>query len=92
MTVAVSLLVTLYMILHPAHWLKDTMELTHMDFDYRVFLIGLGLFYLGAAWAFHKYISAAMAKVLGRLMLAVTKGKKQRKEYKTIREGIWASN
>jgi cation-transporting ATPase 13A3/4/5 len=91
-TVAASLLLTLYMILRPAHWLKDTMELTHMDLDYRIFLIGLGLFYLGAAWVFQKYISAPMAKALGRLVLAVTGGRRQRKEYKNIREGIWASD
>lgn len=92
MTIVLSLLLTICMVLSPGHWLKKTMELTSMELSYKIFLVGLGVFYLGVAWVFQKYGALPIAKALGNLRIAVTGNKKRRKEYKHILEELWASS
>ena len=83
-TVALTLLISSYMLLNPVHWVRHTMQLTKMNWDYKLFLIVLGLFYLAIAWVFERHISQHLAKLLGHWKEKATGRTKQRKAYKVI--------
>ncbi|KAI9158814.1 Cation-transporting ATPase [Paramyrothecium foliicola] len=82
LTIAGSLVVTVYMILKPAHRVKKIMQLTSMSLDYRFFLIGLGLVYVLLAWAYEKHVGMRIARALGHVKERLTGKAKQRKAYK----------
>ncbi|RSL40941.1 hypothetical protein CEP53_013061 [Fusarium sp. AF-6] len=85
-TVAITLLITLYMILVPAQWVTNLMELTKMSWDYELFLIGLGGTYFVVAWAFEHFLALQLARYIGIVKVRITGKTKKRKEYKVIRE------
>lgn len=84
-----ALVVTLYLVMGPAHWFKKLMDLTHMSWGYKMFLMGLGVMYLLMAWTFEKHFAMPLARWLGVAKQSMTGRAKRRKEYKTIREDIW---
>lgn len=86
MTIAATLLMTLYLVLGPVHWLKKGMQLTKISWDFKLFLITLGLIYLGLAWTGEHHLFQRLARVIGTLKQAVTGKRKQRKQYKVIKE------
>lgn len=86
MTIIVTFVITLIMTLGPVHWLKHTMQLTKISWDFKLFLITLGFVYLGFAWTGEHYVFQKLARVMGKLKQAVTAKRKQRKQYKVIRE------
>ncbi|KAI5461058.1 hypothetical protein BGZ63DRAFT_356009 [Mariannaea sp. PMI_226] len=79
-------LLAVYMILSPAKWVTDSMELTKMSLDYKFFLILLGVAYVAVGWAFEKYISYKLARLIGDVRKRITGVSKKRKEYKVILE------
>ncbi|KAK3686010.1 hypothetical protein B0T22DRAFT_410822 [Podospora appendiculata] len=85
-TIAVTLGITAYMILGPAHWLKHLMQLTHVAWDFRLFIIALGVLYLSLAWVGEHYVFQRLARVIGHTKQSLTKKPKNRKEYKLIQE------
>ncbi|KAM4055966.1 p5-type ATPase cation transporter [Hirsutella rhossiliensis] len=88
-TIMLVLALTVYMVVAPAYWLSKVMDLTHISWGYRMFLMGLGLMYLLMAWTFEKHFAMPMARWLGVAKQRLTGRAKRRKEYKTIREEIW---
>ncbi|EQK99892.1 hypothetical protein OCS_04395 [Ophiocordyceps sinensis CO18] len=88
-TIMLALVVTLYLVMGPAHWFKKLMDLTHMSWGYKMFLMGLGVMYLLMAWTFEKHFAMPLARWLGVAKQSMTGRAKRRKEYKTIREDIW---
>ncbi|KAF4837814.1 putative cation-transporting ATPase [Colletotrichum tropicale] len=87
-TVGVTLLITLYMILFPAHSVKRLMQLTNTNLDFELFMILLGAVYLAAAWTSEKYVFQKLARVAGVFKEHVLKTPKQRKQYKIILENM----
>ncbi len=85
-TVVIALLITVYMILVPAQWVINLMELTKMSWDYELFLIGLGVAYFVVAWAFEHFLALQLARYIGVVKERITGKTKKRKEYKIIRE------
>lgn len=85
-TIAATLVISLYMILGPAHWLKHGMQLTRISWDFKLYLITLGLVYFGVAWSSEHYLFQRIARVIGKLRQAATGQRKTRKQYKVIRE------
>lgn len=85
-TIGVALAITVYMVMGPAHWVKKVMQLTKMSWDFKLFLITLGLVYLGLAWTSEYHVFQRLAAVVGKVKSAVTGSKKKRKQYKVIRE------
>ncbi|KAF7562565.1 hypothetical protein G7046_g1558 [Stylonectria norvegica] len=81
-------LVTVYMVLAPAHWLRKLMELTGMSWDYELFLIALGAAYLVIAWGYERYFSLPLARFIGTAKQRITGNLKKRKEYKVIQESL----
>lgn len=87
-TIAVTLLITIYMILAPARSVKHLMQLTRTSWDFELFMILLGAIYLVAAWTSEKYLFQKLARVVGYFKQHVFKSPKQRKEYKVIMENM----
>jgi len=87
-TIAVTLMITLYMILGPAHSLRHLMQLTKTSWDFKIFMILLGGVYLATAWTSEKYIFQKLSRAAGYFKERILKRPKQRKEYKTILESM----
>jgi len=87
-TIALASGTTGYMVSNPAFWLEKLMELSGMSWDYKLFLILLGLVYLAMAWAYEKALSVPLARLLGYVSQRLTRQAKRRKEYKSIQEGM----
>jgi cation-transporting ATPase 13A2 len=87
-TIAVALSVTAYMILGPAQWVTHLMQLTKITWDFKLYIIGLGLAYIGLAWVGEYYVFQPLARAIGKAKTALTKRTKKRKEYKVILEGM----
>ncbi len=85
-TIGVTLLVTVYMVLGPAHWLKKLMALTKISWDFKFFIIAMGLAYFVTAWAGERYVFQRVARLIVQTKRAITKRTKKRKEYKVIQE------
>ena len=85
-TIAVTLLISLYLTIYPAHWLKKLMQLTHVSWDFKGLIIALGLAYLVVGWLGEKHIFPQLARLIGTVKKSVAKGSKKRKEYKVIQE------
>ncbi|GKT50259.1 putative CDP-alcohol phosphatidyltransferase class-I family protein [Colletotrichum spaethianum] len=87
-TIAATLLITLYMIVGPAHSVRHLMQLTKTSWDFEVFMIILGGVYFAAAWTSEKYIFQKLARAAGYFKERVLNRPKQRKEYKIILENM----
>ncbi|KAK2047693.1 ATPase [Colletotrichum somersetense] len=87
-TIAVTLMITLYMILVPAHSVRHLMQLTKTSWYFKMFMILLGGVYLATAWASEKYIFQKLAWAVGYFKERVLKRPKQRKAYKVILENM----
>lgn len=85
-TIAITLLITLHLVLSPAHFLRKGMQLTTISWDFKLFLITLGLIYLAVAWTGEHHLFQSLARVIGKLKQAVTGKRKKRKQYKVIKE------
>lgn len=77
-------MVSTYMLLGPAHWVRHTMQLTKMSWDYKLFLLVLGFAYLAIAWFFERHLARQLSKLFGRWKEMATGRTKQRKAYKII--------
>lgn len=85
-TIVIALLISVYMVLAPAKWVTDLMELTKMSWDYELFLIGLGIAYMLVAWGFEQYLAVPLARLVGTMKQRITGASKKRKQYKVILE------
>ncbi|KUI71122.1 hypothetical protein VM1G_06629 [Cytospora mali] len=85
-TIGATLLISLYMVMGPAHWLRKAMQLTWMSWGFKLFLVTLGLVYVGVAWTGEHYVFQKVAKIIGDVKGRVTGSQKKRKQYKIIRE------
>lgn len=74
------------MVLAPARWITNLMELTSMSKDFEFFLILIGLGYLTVAWAYEHYMALRLARIIGTVQQRVTGTAKKRKQYKIILE------
>ena len=80
---------SLYMLLDPAKWLADFMDLTPMALDYELFLLLLAMIGFGIAYGAERYLFPAMAKYVGRLSRVLRPShQKKRKQYKEILEAM----
>lgn len=86
LTITVTFCITIFMTLDPVHWVKKTMQLTKTSWDFKLFLVTLGFVYLGIAWTGEHHVFQRLARVIGKLKQAMTGRRKQRKQYKVIRE------
>ena len=86
-TIFVMLLISLYMLLDPAQWLADFMNLTEMSLDYELTLLALAAVGFAVAYGAERYVFPVMAKYIGRLKTRLRPSHtKKRKKYKEIME------
>jgi len=84
-TIAVALLVALYMLTDPADWLQNFMDLTDMSISYKLFLLALATVGFIVAYLAERYVFLAMAKYIGKLKTLLRPSHpKKRKRYKEI--------
>lgn len=86
MTIATTLLITVYMVAGPAQWLQRLMQLTYMAGDFKIFIITLGVLYFALAWAGENLIFQRLARLIGHAKQSITQKQKTRKQYKVILE------
>jgi len=85
-TIVVALLFATYMLLDPSKWLLSFMQLTDMKWDFKVFILTLGAGYIAIAWSLENYILPRLAKLLGDLLIMVSRTPKEKKKYKLVLE------
>ncbi|KAG5985473.1 hypothetical protein E4U55_000035 [Claviceps digitariae] len=88
-TVTAALVMTVYMIWSPAHWLQKLMELSSISPDYKLFLLLLGVFYFISAWVFNRHLAMPLARSIAYMQRKITGKAKKRKQYKIIQERMW---
>jgi cation-transporting ATPase 13A3/4/5 len=79
----VALLISSYMLLDPAKWLTDAMELTPMSGSFKTFIIGLAIAGFAVSSVGEKALFPRLAKLIAWWGKGVF-GEKKRKEYKQI--------
>jgi cation-transporting ATPase 13A3/4/5 len=85
-TIVVALLFSSYLLFDPSDSLAQFMQLTKMSWDFRTFILVLGVGYIALAWTSEKFMLPRLAKYLGMLKTAITSKPKQRKAYKLVLE------
>jgi len=85
-TIVVALLFATYMLLDPSQWMSSFMQLTDMQWDFKVFILALGVGYIALAWSLENYILPRLAKLLGFLQALVSRNPKEKKKYKVVLE------
>jgi cation-transporting ATPase 13A2 len=82
-----ALFVSTYLLLDPARWLFDFMELTYMSFDFKIFVLVLSGAGFAVSYFSEIFVFPRLAAVIGRVKEKVGK-KKKRKEYKLVIDGM----
>lgn len=85
-TIVVALLFSSYMLFDPSPGLASFMQITPMSWDFKTFILVLGMGYIAIAWVSENYVFPRLAKFLGILSTTVTGKPKQRKAYKLVLE------
>jgi len=74
------------MLFDPSDWLANFMQLTKMTWDFKTFILILGIGYISVAWTSENYILPRLGKYLGVLKEKISKLPKERKKYKLVLE------
>jgi cation-transporting ATPase 13A2 len=82
---ATALFITTYLLLDPAKWLLEFMELTYMSFNFKVFLLLLAFASFLLSYVSEIKIFPQLAAVVGKLKEKFGR-KKKRKDYKLVLE------
>jgi cation-transporting ATPase 13A3/4/5 len=85
-TIVVALLFSTYMLFDPSEWLAQFMQLTYMSWNFRSFILVLGIGYIAIAWTSEQYLLPRLAKYIGMAKTSITRKPKQRKQYKLVLE------
>jgi cation-transporting ATPase 13A2 len=87
-TIVVTSLFTSYMLFDPSESFAAFMQLTPMSWDFKSFILVLGIGYVALAWTAENYLLPRLAKYLGVLKTAITRTPKKRKTYKLVLEEL----
>jgi len=85
-TIVVALLFSSYMLLDPSQALARFMQLTYLSWEFKSFILVLGVGYIAMGWTSENFLLPRLAKYLGILKTSITKKPKQRKTYKRVIE------
>ncbi|KAK3373986.1 hypothetical protein B0T24DRAFT_576743 [Lasiosphaeria ovina] len=85
-TITVTLLFTVVMVSGTVPFLESLMQLTYISWDFKFFIVVLGVSYLGLAYIGEHYVFQRLARLIGHAKQSFTKQAKNRKQYKVIRE------
>jgi len=91
-TIVVTLLFSTYLLFDPSAGVSKFMQLTPMTWDFKFFILLLGIGYIVLAWTSEHYILPRLAKYLGILKTVLTRSPKQRKTYKLVLDQMRTSH
>jgi cation-transporting ATPase 13A2 len=74
------------MLFDPSVWFSNFMQLTYLAWDFKIFILVLGVGYLALAWSMEKYGLPRLARLIGSAKEKLSKTPKQRKLYKVIQQ------
>ena len=85
----VTLLVATYMLLDPAKWLYELMELTYMSMNFKIFILVLAAGGFVCSHGSEKYLLPRLARLVGKIEVRINpKWRKKKKIYKVIQEDL----
>ena len=90
-TIVVALLFSSYMLFDPSEGVSNFMQLTFMTWDFKTFILTLGIGYIAVAWTAENYLLPRLAKYMGQIKTSITGKAKVRKQYKVIMAEMQAS-
>jgi cation-transporting ATPase 13A3/4/5 len=85
-TIVVALLFSSYMLLDPSKGIASFMQLTSLSWDFKSFILALGLGYIFLAWTSEHYLFPRLAKFLAVVKTSISRTAKERKTYKVVHE------
>jgi cation-transporting ATPase 13A3/4/5 len=74
------------MVLYPPARVSKFMELTYIDWNFKLYIIGLGVVYFALAWVGEHRVFQPLARLVKKIKESVFKQQKERKQYKLIQE------
>jgi cation-transporting ATPase 13A3/4/5 len=80
------LLFSSYLLFDPSKGVAKFMQLTPMSWDFRSFILILGIGYIAIAWISEQYLFPRLARYIEMLKTFITGKPKQRKQYKLVLE------
>ena len=87
-TIITTVLIATYLLFDPAKWLYKMMELTYMSWDFKLFVLGLGMGGFAIAYMSERFFFPNLARSIGKFKVWLRpKWRKKRKQYKVIQEG-----
>jgi cation-transporting ATPase 13A3/4/5 len=86
LTIIVALCFSLVLVTGSWAGISGYMELTHLPWDFKFFIIGLGMAYYALAWMGEHFMFQPLARWIGRMKVSLLKKTKTRKQYKVIQE------
>ena len=88
-TMVVALLIASYMLLDPADWLYDLMQLTYLSTQFKVFLLVLAIGGFLCSYVAERVLFQRLARFIGKAKQKLRPSHpKQRKQYKIIQESM----
>jgi cation-transporting ATPase 13A3/4/5 len=84
--ISTTLCIALGMVLYPPAWVSKSMELTYIDWNFKLYIIGLGVVYFALAWVGEHRVFQPLAQLVKKIKESVFKQQKERKQYKLIQE------
>ena len=90
MAVVVTTLFSAYLLLDPAPWLVDLVELSYLSLPFKLFLLILAVAGFLVAFVGEHYIFVWLSQYIGKVHDRMwPRRKKKRKEYKVWQEKMW---
>lgn len=84
-TIAATILFSLYMLLDPGTWLADLMDLTRISIYFKLFILILALAGFVCAWVAEKHVFRWITRLVGEMHDTIwPQHRKIRKQYKKI--------
>ncbi|KAK6349663.1 hypothetical protein TWF696_005942 [Orbilia brochopaga] len=86
-TIAIAMAVVTYLLIAPAQWLAELMELTVMSASFKVVIVLLSAIGFVVSWFGEKKVFVQLARWIGKAKVAIRPSlRKKRKEYKVLEE------
>lgn len=74
------------MVLYPPAWVSGFMQLTYISWDFKLYILALGVAYFALAWVGEHRVFQPLARLVKNIKESVFKQQKERKQYKVIQE------
>jgi cation-transporting ATPase 13A3/4/5 len=88
-TMITALFISTYLLLDPAKWLFELMELTYMSWDFKLVILAIAIAGFAAMYGSEIWFFPRLARWIGEVKIKIRpKSRKKRKEYKIIQDSM----